>query len=736
MFALGAERGFLWSTKIAIVLLLTSATSCFLDSQSASSGVVPDANPAKVKARFELGPSPMRFGDIPWPDDLYRDDKGRIRLGHLSQESTDNAFFRSLRDSLPDVDGFGAMSPIYFYFTGEVDPSSIDSKNVFLIDLETGSPESLKPIPIINNWNITGFQNRRIFQLAIRPVIEHPLRSGHKYAAVITRALRATDGSGVGPADSFAAIRDAKPADTTGLLAAAYNEYAPVVSLLEHHKNLDIKREDIAALAVFTVRDIDTDMKAVRKIVRGQKPPTPLALTLYAGKEALDQRLGDSNVVGLAPNMGAPHDHIGWMIHGTFPAPYFLARTANGVGSFIKDSSGVLQVKLQGEVPFSLWLPNGAFEHPLPVVIFQHGLGAERSDALAVADALTKSGFAVFAIDAPFHGMRAHAVQVDSTNRFTGVPQRDGFGDVRAMGAIRRYVGLAEGENILADFNQDGATDSLHPYYWRDATRQGVVDLMMAMYLLQEGDWSGLANMDERLKKLHFNARRVGFLGIDVGGQMAIILASFEPAVSAVLLEFTGGGIAEYIIESPAYENIFAELAQQVGREESLSDPAVYNDYHPLFWPEIGVWQTLVNDGDALSYAYNLRAQPTAVWMTMVPDDEVVNHLNTVGLGQALGVSVIEDEQDVSEVLSNANFIGDSGSTLRALFEFESGTHDLLLTLDGELGWEHPIKAPFNRSDPRQVTNPTEAALNQVDMFFSHWYAAASSQTDAVTADR
>jgi hypothetical protein len=683
----------------------------------------------------------MRFGDIPWPDDLYRDEKGRIRLGQLSQESADNAFLRSLRDSLQDLDGFGAASPIYFYFDGPIDPRSIDPKNVFLIDLETGSPESLGTIPTKKNWNIRKYQNRSIFELAIRPVIEHPLRPGHKYAAVVTRALRAYDGSAVGPADLFAAIREAKPADTTGPLAAAYNEYAPVVSLLEHQKTIEIKRDEIAALAVFTVREIDTDMKAARQIVRAQELPTPSALTLYSGAEALNSRLGtvEPGAVGFTPTGGAPHEHIGWMIHGTFSAPYFLSRTANGVGSFIKDSSGGLQVRMQGEVPFSLWLPNGVSEQRLrnlPVVIFQHGLGAERSDALTVANTLTEAGFAVFAIDAPFHGLRASGAQVDSINRFTGVPQRDGFGDVRDLEVIGRYVGLDEGDGNLIDFNQDGVKDPLHPYYWRDATRQGVVDLMMAVYLLQKGDWSGLRVMDERLKNLHFNAGRVGMVGIDLGGQMAVILASFESSVNAVLLAFTGGGIAEYLIESPpAYESVFRQLAQLVGREESLNDPALYNYYHPFFWPEVGVWQTLVNDGDALSYAYNLRAQATAVWMTMVPDDEVVNNLNTRGLGQALGVRVIEDDQDLPEVFSNANFVGDSGTTLRALFKFEDGTHDSLLTLDGALKWQHPIQFPFNRSETLQVTNPTDVALSQVNMFFSSWYDAAFPQSEGITAD-
>ena len=44
---------------------------------------------------------------------------------------------------------------------------------------------------------------------------------------------------------------------------------------------------------------------------------------------------------------------------------------------------------------------------PLPVVIVQHGLGRERSDALPMANALAGLGYATIAIDAPFHGSSA-----------------------------------------------------------------------------------------------------------------------------------------------------------------------------------------------------------------------------------------------------------------------------------------------------------------------------------------
>jgi hypothetical protein len=260
MFARRADGFFLSSSKVIAFFLTAITTGCFLDTQSSANPTASSATSAAVKARFDLGPSPMPFGAIPWPDDLYLGENGHINLGHLSTEYTDSPFARSLLYSLQDRDGFGAMSPIYFYFDGPLNRSTLDQSSVFLIDLETGSPESLKDIEPDIEWN----QERG--EVSLRPRRNHPLRAGHKYAAVVTRSVKAADGSPVGPADSFAALRDQAPPATSETSVAAYNEYAPVISLLEHQQG--IKRERIAALAVFTVSAVGADLAEAREIIR------------------------------------------------------------------------------------------------------------------------------------------------------------------------------------------------------------------------------------------------------------------------------------------------------------------------------------------------------------------------------------------------------------------------------------------------------------------------------------
>src|SRR5690606_88878 len=112
---------------------------------------------------------------------------------------------------------------------------------------------------------------------------------------------------------------------------------------------------------------------------------------------------------------GVAHDHIGWVIDGTFESPE-LSSPAPGVhGRWMRDASGGLVVKRRERVWFTLALPSRVdlASEPVPVVIFQHGLGGERGNVFAVADTLCAAGFAVAAIDLPYHGMRTTGGAVD-----------------------------------------------------------------------------------------------------------------------------------------------------------------------------------------------------------------------------------------------------------------------------------------------------------------------------------
>jgi pimeloyl-ACP methyl ester carboxylesterase len=720
-----AARGAVGHSLVLTGLLL--GTGCSVDVSVATRGdETQPIDDSAVRARFELAAERMPFGSIPWPDDLYRDGEELISVGHFPGEINDN-YLRSLRESLRDLDGFSAVSPVYFYFDGDIDPESINGENVFLMDFETGSPESLEKVPIAVHW----YGPER--QLSLRPARGHPLRSGHKYAAVVTGGIEDVDGNPIEPSPAFAEIRDAEIAPDRPLSAKAYDQYAPVFSGLSGQ---GVEPENVVALAVFTVQNFGNELEDARRLVEEKEVPAPAVSALFAGEE-LDGVLGIpvAGEVGLDAEGGAPHDHIGWMAQGSFRSPYLLSRTANAHGRIQRNESGELQVKAVGVVPFTLWLPRslpGEGEEGLPVVLFQHGLGGERSDGLSVANALAKYGYAVFAVDAPLHGLRVGSGESDNANRFTSEQQPDGFGDVRGPSVIDIYAGV-EGAGVEAvDFNADGIDDYLHPVYWRDATRQAVIDLAIALRLLGEGDWSSMGELDVELQDLRFDVSRIGFVGVDLGGQIGALLALIRPEITALYLAFCGGHLAEDAAESPALKPVFDRLLEKFGRQPEEVNFAAY---HPVNWPEIAVWQTLMDRGDLMAFAPMVRLRPVNVLMAMARNDEVASNIGTESLGRALEVEFASDSTSAPQftdmlpaqppVFGNVT-TGDERVT-RVLFQFNRATHGLLFQRNDVFRWKHPVRAPLEPGSEEEVVNPIEEALGQMSFFFETWRSGVAT---------
>jgi dienelactone hydrolase len=697
---------------------MITTVGCSVDASGLAVGDESGEPGGEVNARFVLEEGPPGLGSIPWPDELYRDEDGAIGIGRLPDEADGQGFLRTLRSSFSDLDGFGGVSPMYFFFNGRLRRDSIDEDSVFVIDFDTASPDSFERIPVTVHYNAGANQ------LALKPAPGHPLRPGHLYAAVVTRRLRGNDGAPVRPSTGFAAIRDADTPPDDPLRARAYEHYSPVIAALVDQ---GYRRGDIVALAVFRVQSVRTDFEEARQIIRSGEGDAVEISVLHAGS-SLDDALGnpEPGAVGIDAVGGAPHDHIGWMAHGTFSSPYFLSSTSKRHGKIERNDSGLLRVKRIGLVPFTLWLPRESLlDTPagLPLVIFQHDLQGERSEGLAVANALAGAGYAVVAVDAPFHGSRFDAPDVDRTNRFTGEGNPDGFGDVRDSRISRCYGGIGEDACGPFDLDGDGIVDFLHPFFFRDATRQGVFDLMSLVHLVQNGDWSALAALDETLSGLVFDADNVGFVGVGLGGEMGAILAAYEPAVDALVVAFGGGNVTANLVESPARSFLFDAFLDLVDRDRSEVD---FDGYHPGYWPELALWQTLVEGGDPLMHAPALRGTPAAVLVTMVRDDEVVNNRTTEYLARAVGAAFVSNASmaprytDMESVPApvSGNVTGGQKTTTRALFPYGEGTHESLHDGRATIRYQHPVVAPFTARSEEVVENQVAAHLQQLIRFF------------------
>jgi hypothetical protein len=714
------QSGGLTEVRIASVLALCwLSAACSETNASAPPPQSPadaDAGVASVHVRFDLGPgSAMTFGSIPFPDDLYLDRQGRVQLAQFPEPGAANDYARALLDGLSDLDGFGASSPIYFFLDGALDPSSLPQSaadslaaqaSVLLLDADTGSPDAFQPMRVELQWQPGA--NR----LALRPALGHPLVAGRRYAALVTRRVKDQNGQPLQASPAFVAVRDTSVSLSDARLLQARAEYTPVLETLSKR---GMQRDDVVAMAVFRVQNVNRDLEAARRIVRASKPPAAANLALI-NESGLDTALGHAS--DDEKSTAAPHASLLALVHGTLASPSFVSATAKTHGAWQRDEADQLRVKRTDDVPFTLFVPRGGGN--LPIVIYQHQAGRERSDAVFVANALAARGIAVLAIDAPFQGLRARPADpvrgVDTRNRFTGVSLADRFGDEAGD-----FYGVQE---------NNGGLIPLHPFYARDAVRQGVVDLMTAVRFVEEGDFSVIVNKDSALAGHKFGAPRLGFIGEDVGAQMGVLLSSFEPNLQALVLFGAGTGIAQDWWRSPANESPFGELARRLGYDSGELD---YESDAPAFWPGLSVYDMLAGRGEAQAYSSLLRRAPVNTLLMAAREDELVANLLSESLAASLGASLLSEDpryvgdlarEDVEPGASfSGNFKIESDFVTRAMRVYEPADHSLLLSGIGTQNFAHPAEPPYRRLAMAEIlANPTSLALEQIADYFRSFF--------------
>ena len=701
---------------------------------SASLVVAPDDQPGgdqRVHVRFDLAsPSAMRLGAIPWPDDLYLDKQARVTASAFPSEFEDSDYGRSLSEALTDLDGFGVSSPIYFYLDGDIAPNSLpqsaeestgERASVFLIDADTGSSSAFQRVRAELQWL------PELRRLALRPALGHPLTPGRRYAAIVTRRVKDVNGQPLEPASGFATLRDPDITLADTRWAQARAEYTPVLETLDAS---GIARTDVVAMAVFRVQVTSKDLEAARRIVRAGKPPIPSHLRAVIGKSKLDAVFSSAPA---SEQRVLVHDQLAAIVHGTLPSPNFLSASPSTHGVWERDGSGQLIVKRMDDVPFTLFLPanNTLVPASAPIVIYQHQRGRERSDAIAIANKLAARHIAVLAIDAPFQGMRARATDpargVDWQNRFTGEDVADGFGD-------------EPGDFFGADDTQ-GDLPPLHPFYARDAMRQGVVDLMTAVRFVEEGDFSLITSLDPSLDGTQFAVARLGFLGEDLGAQLGVALAPYEPNLQALALFAAGAGLAQEWWLSPADQALFERLIRRFGRDPANVD---YEADPPSFWPELALFDTLTSRAEPLAYAAALRRSQVNTLLLMARDDEVVSNLVTEALAVGIGATSVSgvaryvgdlnsQPSSTGQIVVGNFAIGDDRAT-RILQTFDGADHALLLNRRGIQNYSHPPDPPFEKLSARDFLNPTDAAQKQVVDYFDAFFRCVAKAGTSVSA--
>ncbi len=188
----------------------------------------------------------------------------------------------------------------------------------------------------------------------------------------------------------------------------------------------------------------------------------------------------------------------------------------------------VPNIMVAGALGMTLEMP----ENGWPVVMLVHGITSKKEDMLAISGALSLAGFATVAIDQPIHGSRGFDLTQNGTD------------DLNASTvSATHYLNLASLPTA------------------RDNSRQAVSDLLgVRLGLNAIVDATG-SNM------VKINGSDASLVGVSLGGINGSIftslantsfegpLANFDSMykVQAISLESPGGGLANFLLDSPSF---------------------------------------------------------------------------------------------------------------------------------------------------------------------------------------
>lgn len=570
----------------ARLLLATALSSALLAACSSSSNsprAVPtapalnnDGTPvtAVITARFD--PS---NGVIPAPNDLLLRGTGDLTLNiPLAPSAAPSDPIRALNN----LDGWSTVSPWSFSASAGVRGNSLTTGpggaiHLLQVSIDpatravTGLVRELAASEFVAALASSDPTNRTV---GIVPV--KPLQQLTSYLAIVTDGVKDAAGNDMTPDTTYFLTKRTTPfitplsalanpatcasvATTTDPLLPVANGCAlePLRQLHQTHLAIaaaaGIARNDVVLSWLATTQSITPVLMATRAITQPSTATlAPTGLTIAA---AGLPPIADI-VVGILPikyYLEAPSPTNPTAALTTFwkaaPGAYnppFNALGLDPTSTNLTFANPIPVAQSTQNIPVLMTVPNAASGKTKPaagwpVVIFQHGVTRQRSDALAISATMAAQGFVVVAIDQPLHGenpaspfyientpfapiSNERTFDLDLTNNATGAPGPDGVVDGSGTFSINLTSLLTS----------------------RDNNRQAVADLFSLAKSIPGMSVDGNATPD-------LDGSRIFFVGQSLGSIVGLNFVALDPTVNTAVLSVPGGGIARLLDGSPTF---------------------------------------------------------------------------------------------------------------------------------------------------------------------------------------
>jgi len=608
-----------------------------------------DAGAGTDTADWDCDPTSPDLCGLPFPSTFYMKPDPDTQTGWRIAfgETTYPANIDSAQPSptlLNERDGWSPLTPLLAHFPGVLDTNFIGHQDIgayadpdattVIVDIETG-----ERVPHFVELDGTSPDPERTLML-FHPVT--PMVHGHRYAVGI-RGLKDLDGT-IAPSEAFQALRDGEET---------------------HDPRIEERRslfEDTIFPALHQTGFAREELQLAWDFVVGSQESIT-GRARWMRDDALDRVGTDGPEYVIDEVEEAVSDSVNMRIHGRMTVPLYTEE--DGPGTLLtRDADGMPYANGETQVPFTIIVPQTAFDdpRPLPLLQYGHGLlgGQDEVHASYLGEFANTYGYIIFAVD--WTGMKEEDV-VDITlmlvtriEEFSMIPERSHQGFVEFLCAMRMMTGqMSQDPLLMAEDPEDpSATISL---------------------------------VDTSRRYYYGNSQ-----GAILGGAYGALSQDFERAVLGV-----GGSPYHLLLNRSADFDPFFVIFKTM-----FPDPA----HVQLI---LAVNQTLWDSGEASGYAWAMNRSPLEdtpikdVLLQVAIGDAQVTNLGAHVMARAYGAVLIENPAREVWGLETVPS-GHSGS---ALVEFDYG-----------------LQVPDNNTPPDEHTDPHEyprrdlAGQQQVHTFF------------------
>ncbi len=632
-----------------------------------------------ITARFDPA-----TGVVPTPNNLLLSGTTDLTLNIPVAGGEGSTNFGDPQVAINTLDGWSTTAPWSFSFSDAPNPASVvpgQSVRVFEVAL-TGPGggvtrvvrELAAGVDFATAPQASDSTGR---SWAIVPL--KPLKQLTSYMAVLTTGIRDSRGNDTTPSQTYFLTKRTSPlcaagASTDPLLPASTAcALEPLRQLTNSHlaaaASAGVNRDSVVLSWVATTQGITPVLQAVRSVTQpGAVTVAPSGLnTSIAGLPPIaDIFIGTLRVPYYlsAPSQANPTAPLNtfWRAAPGAYVPPFNAAGLNPTSRNITFANPIPVATGNETIPVLMTVPNAASGRTKPaagwpVVIFQHGITRNRSDALAISATMAAQGFAVVAIDLPLHGLPSSNPLAIGNTPFGAVARERTFN----VDYINNTTGAA-GPDGVADDSGAHMINLSSLLTSRDNLRQGVADLFVLARTIPniDLDANGAGDLD---------ASRVAYVGQSLGAIVGTSFLALESTVNVGVLNVPGGGIARMLEASPTFgPRIRAGLAAAAGLQPGT----------PSYDQFFGATQQIIDAADPVNYGFASATDAIVLQevvgngSNVLPDQVIPNRVTgaplsgTEPLIAALGLPTITaSTQAATGVRGAVRFTaGDHGSLL------------------------------------------------------------------------